>query len=80
MLLGVNPPKYPYSRVDLTFRVSAQLHDLLWAIRTEVGVTIQDYVMHCVLDMADAARQCPDWDTLPRSLIGDTPPHWRPSR
>lgn len=60
--------KYSYPRIDVSVRVSADLHKQLRHMATDLETTIQDVAVFALLQTCDAGTSCADWDALPGIL------------
>lgn len=61
--------KYNYPRVDLTLRVSMELHHLINQACVELRVTSQDLLTSFILNQLDITKaNCPDWNNIPLTL------------
>lgn len=65
---GVFSMKYPYPRVDMTTRISADLLKLIKEAALSMNCTIQDLTTYCILTFCDPGESCPDWEKLSITL------------
>lgn len=68
-MLKFSKAKYPYPRIDMTIRVSEELHGLLAESANDLKCNLQDVVLSCILNMIDPSQNlCPDWELLADEL------------